>query len=457
MRPTGPSTERVSAVTEKKPDDKPTPANLPGSPIVPKPAAPPAAPRSLDEAKKFGSVGADGHVYVTVRGEDIPVGAFPEASDDDALTYFARKFSETETQIALLENRVSQGADAASVERSVRSLREQVEARGMVGDIENLEKRLDDLDAAATRLTEEQKHEAEEAKQRAHQEREAIVKAAEDVADQDPSDTHWKNSSARMNDLFDAWKVAQKEHRLPKSVEDALWKRFRTARSTFDKHRRSYFSQLDQNNAKAKKAKEALIAEAESLSGSTDWSETSAKYRDLMDRWKQAPRASRKEDDALWARFRAAQDVFFNARAAANAETDREFAENLKVKEALLERARAILPVKDPGAAKAQLAPILDEWDAAGMVPRNDLRRIENELKKVQDAISEAEQAEWERTNPETQARADSMVSQLRDAISELEADLRKAESAGDATAAAKAREALDARRAWLDQLDAGA
>lgn len=327
----------------------------------------------------------------------------------------------------------------------------------MVGDIENLEKRLDALDAAATRLTEEQKHEAEEAKQRAHQEREAIVKAAEDVADQDPSDTHWKNSSARMNDLFDAWKVAQKEHRLPKSVEDALWKRFRTARSTFDKHRRSYFSQLDQNNAKAKKAKEALIAEAESLSGSTDWSETSAKYRDLMDRWKQAPRASRKEDDALWARFRAAQDVFFNARAAANAETDREFAENLKVKEALLERARAILPVKDPGAAKAQLAPILDEWDAAGMVPRNDLRRIENELKKVQDAISEAEQAEWERTNPETQARADSMVTQLRDAISELEADLRKAESAGDATAAAKAREALDARRAWLDQLDAGA
>ena len=193
------------------------------------------------------------------------------------------------------------------------------------------------------------------------------------------------------------------------------------------------------------------------MSGSTDWSETSAKYRDLMDRWKQAPRASRKEDDALWARFRAAQDVFFNARAAANAETDREFAENLKVKEALLERARAILPVKDPGAAKAQLAPILDEWDAAGMVPRNDLRRIENELKKVQDAISEAEQAEWERTNPETQARADSMVTQLRDAISELEADLRKAESAGDATAAAKAREALDARRAWLDQLDAGA
>ncbi|WP_238654179.1 DUF349 domain-containing protein [Rothia uropygialis] len=440
-------------MTEKKPDDMPTPANLPGAPTAPKPAAPPVRP-SLEEAKKFGSVGEDGHVYVEVRGENIPVGAFPDATEDEALAYFARKFAEVETQISLLEDRVSQGTDAASVSRTIGSLKEQVAARGMVGDIADLEKRLDALEQAASRLTEEQEREAAAAKERARTEREAIVKAAEDVAEQDPAQTHWKNSSARMNDLFNAWKTAQKENRLHKSVEDELWKRFRNARTTFDKHRRAYFSQLDQDNAKAKKAKEGLIAEAEALSGSTDWGETSIKYRDLMDRWKKAPRASRKEDDALWARFRAAQDVFFNARAAANEETDREFAENLKVKEALLERARAILPVKDPDVAKAKLAPILDEWDRAGMVPRSDLRRVENELKKVQDAISEAEQAEWERTNPETQARANSMVAQLRQSIAGLEDELAAAEAKGDSTAIAKAQEALDARRKWLDQVE---
>ncbi|WP_243155665.1 DUF349 domain-containing protein [Kocuria sp. TGY1127_2] len=440
-------------MTEKKPDDKPTPANLPGAPTAPKPAAPLTRP-SLEEAKKFGSVGEDGHVYVEVRGENIPVGAFPDATEDEALAYFARKFAEAETQISLLENRVSQGTDATSVSRTIGSLREQVAARGMVGDITDLEDRLDALEQAASRLTEEQEREAAAAKERARTEREAIVKAAEDVAEQDPAQTHWKNSSARMNDLFNAWKTAQKENRLHKSVEDELWKRFRNARTTFDKHRRAYFSQLDQDNAKAKKAKEGLIAEAEALSGSTDWGETSIKYRELMDRWKKAPRASRKEDDALWARFRAAQDVFFNARAAANEEADREFAENLKVKEALLEKARAILPVKDPDVAKAKLAPILDEWDRAGMVPRNDLRRVENELKKVQDAISEAEQAEWERSNPETQARANSMVAQLREAITGLEDELATARAKGDSRAIAKAEEALDARRKWLDQVE---
>lgn len=441
-------------MTEKKPDDKPTPANLPGAPSAPKPAAPPAAPRSLDEAKKFGTVGEDGHVYVRLNGENIPVGAFPDATEDEALTYFARKFAEAETQISLLENRVAQGTDAASVSRTIAGVREQVASRIMVGDIADLEARLDALEQSAQRLTEEQKKEASAAKERARSEREAIVRAAEDVAAQDPEQTHWKNSSSRMNDLFDSWKASQKENRLQKSVEDDLWKRFRAARTTFDKHRRAYFSQLDQDNAKAKKAKEALISEAEALSASTDWAETSAKYRDLMDRWKKAPRASRKEDDALWARFRAAQDVFFDARAAAHEETDREFAENLKVKEALLVRAREILPVKNPDAAKAKLAPILEEWDQAGMVPRNDLRRVENELKKVQDAIAAAEQAEWDRTNPETQARANSMVTQLREAIVTLEAELAKAKADGDPRAIEKAQEALDARRQWLDQVE---
>ena len=63
-------------------------------------------------------------------------------------------------------------------------------------------------------------------------------------------------------------------------------------------------------------AKEALIKRAEEMQNSTDWAGTSAKYRDLLAEWKKAGRASRKEDDALWARFRAAQQVFYDARRA---------------------------------------------------------------------------------------------------------------------------------------------
>ena len=189
------------------------------------------------------------------------------------------------------------------------------------------------------------------------------------------------------------------------------------------------------------------------MSSSTDWAGTSAKYRALMEEWKRAGRASRKEDDALWARFRAAQQVFFDARRAKDEAADAEFAENLKIKEALLAKAEALLPVKNVKAAKRALRPIQDAWEEAGRVPRNAVRRLEGRMRAVEDAIREAENAEWRRTDPETKARAEGLAGQLEDSIAELESDLAAARSAGDAKKIAEAEAALTARRAWLEQV----
>ena len=172
-----------------------------------------------------------------------------------------------------------------------------------------------------------------------------------------------------------------------------------------------------------------------------------------MDEWKKAGRASRKEDDALWARFRAAQQVFFDARRAKDAAIDAQYAENLKVKEALAAKAEALLPVKDVRSAKKALRPIQDAWEEAGSVPRSALRRIEGRMRAVEDAIREAENAEWRRTDPETKARAEGLAGQLEDSIAELEKDLATATAAGDTKKIAEAEAALTARRAWLDQV----
>lgn len=409
----------------------------------------------LDKARKFGRVDADGHVFVIVDGEEYAVGQVPNATEDEALAYFARKFENFEAQVALLEERVAHKAKAADLQKAAAHLGQQVAVRNMVGDYAALQERLVALVGKINEREEAEKTESAEAREAALAARETIVSEAETIADQDEAKIHWKNSHARMNELFDEWKQTQREHHLPKSIEDELWKRFRAARTTFDRRRRAHFSQLDENNAKAKRAKEALILEAEALSDSTDWAETAAKYRDLMDRWKAAPRGGRKEDDALWARFRAAQDKFFDARTAINAELDKEFEANLVAKEALLEEARGILPVTDIKAAKEALDGILDRWDAIGRVPRNSVRRVEQELRKVQDEIHNAENAKWQKTDPEKQARANSMLTQLEDTIAGLEADLAKAEAGGNAQKIKKAQEALDARKQWLETLKA--
>jgi hypothetical protein len=260
----------------------------------------------------------------------------------------------------------------------------------------------------------------------------------------------WRPSGDRLRELLDAWKEAQRTSRLDKKTEDDLWKRFSAARTSFDRARRAWFSELESTSSEAKAAKEALVAEAEALSTSTDWGPTSTAYRRLMDRWKAAGRASRKDDDALWARFRAAQDAFFGARTAANAEEDEEQRANLVVKEALLVEAERLVPVQDFRAARAALRNREERWEAAGRVPRDDLGRIERRLRAVEQAVTDAEKDRWRRSNPETRARAEGAVEQLERAVAGLEKDLSAARERGDARAEAAAQASLDARREWL-------
>lgn len=450
-------------VPKPAPGPKPTPAAMPGkiSPAAPVQhvvPAPAVASTPLSEASKWARVTDDGHVFLLLDGQEHPVGQYPDASKEEALAYFVRKYDDVAAQAALLEQRVEAKAPSTDMHKTLGHLKAQVAERHMVGDVPALESRLEKLDSAINELQKAEKagQEAQRAAELAA--REAIVAEAEEIAGKDASSVQWKTSSARMNELFESWKTAQKNGvRLGRSTEDALWKRFRSARTVFDRHRRAFFSQLDSDNAAAKAAKEALIARAEELSGSTDWGHTAAEYRKLMDEWKASKRASRKDDDALWARFRAAQDKFFAARQSANDAIDQEFAANLVVKEALVAEAQALLPVKDLAAAKKSLQSIRDRWEEAGKVPRGDMQRIEAGLRKVEDAVKAAEDEHWRRTNPETKARTNSALTQLESAIAGLEDDLARAEKAGDQRRIAAAREALEARRQWLDTLQRSA
>lgn len=443
----------------------PTPAAMPRPPAGPKSSkatpvvpAPPAYSSDLDEAAKFSRVTDDGHVFVIVDAEEFPVGQYPDATPAEALAYFVRKHDDVVSQLLLLEQRVAAHAPSTDMNKTLDHLQQLVTERIMVGDLVALQAR---LDAVRQEVAERQKAERktqEENRARELAAREAIVVEAEELAAQDPATVQWKQGSNRMNELFELWKSAQKNGpRLGRSTEDGLWKRFRGARTTFDRHRRAFFSRLDADNSEAKRVKEDLISRAEAMSGSTDWGQTAGEYRRLMDEWKASKRASRKDDDALWARFRAAQDVFFDARSRANEELDQEFEENLSVKEKILAEARALLPIKDLAAAKKAFEPIRDRWEAAGKVPRSAMQRMEGGMRTVEDALRGAEDEKWRRSNPETKARSNSMLTQLEDTIAELESELETAKASGDERRINKAEEALSARRAWFETLQESA
>ncbi|MFI9274706.1 DUF349 domain-containing protein [Kitasatospora sp. NPDC052896] len=394
----------------------------------------------------WGRVDEQGTVYVrTAEGERV-VGSWQAGSPEEALAYFERKYQGLAAEIGLLEHRVRKTDLAAKdAQTALDHLRAQVVEAHAVGDLDALAKRLDTLAGEIESRQVERKAARAKAADETRTAKEALVSEAEQLA----QSTQWREAGDRLRALVDTWKGLP---RLDRKSDDELWHRFSHARSVFSKHRKAHFAALDAERDQARVVKERLVAEAEALSSSTEWGETAARYRDLMAQWKAAGRAQRDTEDELWARFRGAQDVFFQARSAIFSERDAEQSENQKLKEALLLEAEAILPVTDLKAAKAALRDVSERWEAIGHVPRDARPKLDARLNTVERAIREAEEAEWKRSNPEAKARAAGMTGLLQSAVDKLRAEADKARAAGNEAKAAKLEAELAGRQALLDQ-----
>ncbi|MGZ4454396.1 MAG: DUF349 domain-containing protein, partial [Nocardioides sp.] len=356
----------------------------------------------------------------TAEGERS-VGQYPEGTPEEALTFFTERYAALAFEVELLEQRIKSGVlSPEEALESVGTVRAQVTDANAVGDLDALGTRLDALTPVIEGQREARKVEKAQRAAESRAEKEKIVAEAEKLAE----GNDWRNGANRLRDLLDQWKALP---RIDRASDDSLWRRFSTARTAYTRRRKSHFAEQHEKRDGARVVKEKLAAEAESLATSTEWGPTAGRYRDLMKQWKAAGPAPRDVDDALWKRFRGAQDAFFGARDAAAAEQDQEFAANAEVKEKLLVEAEALLPVTDLEAAKRAFRDLADRWDAAGKVPRDRMKELEGRIRKVEQAIRGVEDEQWRKSDPEKSARAGDMVSKLEAAIAQVEADLEKA------------------------------
>ncbi|MFB7632661.1 DUF349 domain-containing protein [Streptomyces sp. NPDC056149] len=394
----------------------------------------------------WGRVDETGTVYVrTADGEQV-VGSWQAGTPEEALAYFERKYEGLVVEIGLLERRVkTTDLSAKDAQAAIDHLRQQVDEHHAVGDLEALRKRLDGLVSTVESRREERRAAKARQTDEARQSKEKLVVEAEELA----ASEQWRAAGERLRALVDTWKGLP---RLDRKTDDELWHRFSHARSAFSKRRKGHFASLDAQREEARKAKEKLVAEAEALSGSTDWGATAARYRELMQDWKAAGRAQREHEDDLWNRFRGAQDVFFQARSEVFAERDAEQRENLTRKEELAAEAEKLLPVTDLKAARSAFRAINERWEAIGHVPRDARPKIEGRMHTVERAIQDAEEAEWRRTNPEARARAAGLTGQLQDAVDKLQKQIDTARAAGNTAKAEKLGRELEGRKALLDQ-----
>ena len=118
--------------------------------------------------------------------------------------------------------------------------------------------------------------------------------------------------------------------------------------------------------------------------------------------------------------------MLYAAKAEVDAQENEEFTGNLELKQALLDEAEPILTETDRAKAKHGLISIQRRWDEIGKVPRDQVKVVEDRLRKVETAVRKLDEDHWNKNNPEKPGRSEGFAGQLNDAIAKLEANSPK-------------------------------
>ncbi len=235
---------------------------------------------------------------------------------------------------------------------------------------------------------------------------------------------------AENNDVVDAINklmILHNEWRetgpVAKEYREPLWEEFREASSVVRKRHQEYFEGRKANEAANEEAKLKLCEEVENIVAALPesfnaWDDATKNVIDLQARWKETGFASRKNNAALYNRFRNACDIFFKAKADYFHRVKDEYSENLKKKTELCERAEALASEEKISAAIAEVQKLRDEWKKIGSAGRKHSDEIWNRFTAACNAVFDRRKAE----NGDRKKEENANLEAKREVIEQLKA-----------------------------------
>ena len=214
-------------------------------------------------------------------------------------------------------------------------------------------------------------------------EKEALISALQTLLTEDIDDHKgWQAATKKVVELQATWKAtgfAGKEH------NEALWSQFREAADVFFERKQVFYDRVKASSKVAKEKKLRIIEQAEGIQNSTDWKATTDALIRLQKEWKAAGPCAPGDEHKLWKKFRAAQDVFFNAKKAQFADRGKEEKANLALKMALLEKIEGFAITENRNADLETLKAFSTEWRKIGFIPRKNLDSVMNRFRQAMD------------------------------------------------------------------------
>lgn len=183
------------------------------------------------------------------------------------------------------------------------------------------------------------------------------------------SHKRWEDKSREIIEIQHVWKTIGFA---PKKDNNKIYERFRSACDSFFSHKREFYAQNKENQLNNLQLKTDLCIQAEALQESNEWKKTTEDLISLQKEWKVIGPVPKKYSEAIWKRFRAACDHFFNKKSEYYKNIDKTYAKNLEAKGKLLEEVNSFVLTEDVEENFRMINDFQRRWSEIGFVPLKD-------------------------------------------------------------------------------------
>lgn len=293
-----------------------------------------------------------------------------------------------ETKVALCEaaEKLAEEEDVIAAFHKLQSLHQEFRDCGPVAkeQREEIWKRFKDASTIVNRRHQQHFEDIKNEENKNLEKKTAICEAIEGIdVENITSAPVWNEMTQKVIELQNEWK---KIGFAPQKMNVKIFERFRAACDKFFTAKSEFFKRLKDNLAQNLELKTALCEKAEQLKDSTEWKKTSDALIRLQKEWKTIGPVAKKESDAIWKRFVAACDYFFEQKEKVVSTLHNEEHENLKKKQEIIEKLKTLANEKVESSREA-LQALTKEWNEVGHVPFKEKDKLYEEYKNILDNV----------------------------------------------------------------------
>lgn len=293
-----------------------------------------------------------------------------------------------ETKMALCEaaEKLAEEEDVIAAFHKLQSLHQEFRDCGPVAkeQREEIWKRFKDASTIVNRRHQQHFEDIKNEENKNLEKKTAICEAIEGIdVENITSAPVWNEMTQKVIELQNEWK---KIGFAPQKMNVKIFERFRAACDKFFTAKSEFFKGLKDNLAQNLELKTALCEKAEQLKDSTEWKKTSDALIRLQKEWKTIGPVAKKESDAIWKRFVAACDYFFEQKEKVVSTLHNEEHENLKKKQEIIEKLKTLATEKVES-SRETLQALTKEWNEVGHVPFKEKDKLYEEYKNILDNV----------------------------------------------------------------------